>query len=244
MESMNAFVSDQEISLASTAPVHSEFGQHCGEFGTHRDDDIPDPDDPDYDENNVVKLAKINGMVCDAQYASGALCGKSFGLDGGAGQLRRHLRTEHHIDVPPMSRRNINNAERNARRVAILGRVLRGEWRDAVYTMEPHTGPANGLLEKFATTLEEKATNDATFRATYGSQFHRRPQAKTPKTPGSKKRNAFAIDDAPASESPSKRGRGGTRGRRGRGGGGTSETPTRRRSSRIQTQSDDAAGEA
>ncbi|KPM41446.1 hypothetical protein AK830_g5146 [Neonectria ditissima] len=121
--------------------------------------------------------------------------------------------TKYYINIPPISHYNINNAEYNTRRIAILGCILCGKWRDAVYTMELHTGLANGLLEKFMTTLKEKA--------------------KTPKTPGSKKRNAFVIDDAPASESPSKRGRGSTCGRCGRGGGGTSETPTCRRSSCI-----------
>ncbi|KAK7415440.1 hypothetical protein QQX98_005891 [Neonectria punicea] len=72
---MNGAISDQEILLAATAPVHTAFGYHCGKhiqrIGMDWDDEILDVDDPNLyaglmasdDANAMVTLAKINGMV-------------------------------------------------------------------------------------------------------------------------------------------------------------------------------------
>lgn len=120
--------------------------------------------------NTPAVMSAVNGGVCMIDMGAGVMCGVQT-ADQPA--LRRHMRDFHSGAVANPTRRGVTPAEAFAGQNALKKFVLTRAWRDAQFVREPGRGPRGGLLDRYATALEDIAAADAAFAHQFGARFHR-----------------------------------------------------------------------
>ncbi|KAJ6018565.1 hypothetical protein N7522_002029 [Penicillium canescens] len=113
--------------------------------------------------------------------------------------MRRHIRQEHAGALVMPDRRAKRREDIISAHNAIKRWILQLGWQNASYVHEPGRGPDNGLVGFWCDALERIAANNAQFRATYGSRFHR---FQVPSTPTSGHRSRRRGPDVPANPIP------------------------------------------
>ncbi|KAH8585951.1 hypothetical protein B0O99DRAFT_695963 [Bisporella sp. PMI_857] len=104
--------------------------------------------------NAAVHLSSINTGVC--------------GID-----FRRYFRNAYFGAIINSSRVNTSIQETVVGQNAIKLYVRSGGWRNADFAFEPGRGLFGGFIDRYATTCEEIARNDAAFAFNFGTHFYR-----------------------------------------------------------------------
>ncbi|KAJ6018415.1 hypothetical protein N7522_001879 [Penicillium canescens] len=147
--------------------------------------------------NQALVLNKENIGVCDILVnPPRQMCGMVL-PDGPS--MRRHIRQEHAGALVMPDRRAKQREDIITAHNAIKRWILQLGWQNASYVHEPGRGPDNGLVGFWCDALERIAANNAQFRATYGSRFHR---FQIPETPSSGHRRRRRGPDVPANPIP------------------------------------------
>ncbi|KAJ6018535.1 hypothetical protein N7522_000429 [Penicillium canescens] len=147
--------------------------------------------------NQALVLNKENIGVCDILVnPPRQMCGMVL-PDGPS--MRRHIRQEHAGALVMPDRRAKRREDIISAHNAIKRWILQLGWQNASYVHEPGRGSDNGLVGFWCDALERIAANNAKFRATYGSRFHR---FQVPSTPTSGHRSRRRGPDVPANPIP------------------------------------------